>query len=516
MRAIWRSVAAVAGAAAVVAGALVAGPVQPAAAADIRNFNPGNIISDAMMYNSATMTEAQVQAFLTAKVPTCRVGYTCLKDYRQDSYTIAGTPMCSTYQGAPGETAARMIVKVAQACGINPQVLLVMLQKEQGLVADSWPTARQYRSAMGAGCPDTAACDTNYYGFFNQLHYGAYLLKRYTQPKGTGAGTSWSSRYDLMYPVGKTSPILYQANRPECGTKDVFVQNQATHSLYVYTPYTPNAAALNAGYGTGDGCSAYGNRNFFLYFSDWFGSTQLEVGAEVRPAYDRAGGQNGYLGWATGRMVCGLLAGGCYQAFQGGQIHWTPATGAHATDGAILGAWTRAGMEAGALGYPSGDVICGLTRGGCYQAFVGGLIHWSAASGAHPTDGAVQAKWRDLGWEGGSMGYPAADPTCSTKNPGCSQRFQGGTITWSAPTGAQTVDGDIEALWQASGRGDGSLGYPKEAPTCGLRGGGCVQDFQSGAIVWTPGTKAVAVDGAIHALWRSQGEESGPLGYPTA
>jgi hypothetical protein len=32
-------------------------------------------------------------------------------------------------------------------------------------------------------------------------------------------------------------------------------------------------AAINAGYGSGDGCSAYGNRNFWLYYTDWFGST---------------------------------------------------------------------------------------------------------------------------------------------------------------------------------------------------------------------------------------------------
>jgi uncharacterized protein Veg len=45
--------------------------------------------------------------------------------------------------------------------------------------------------------------------------------------------------------------------------------------LYKYTPYTPNAAALNNLYGLGDNCSAYGNRNFWRYFTDWFGSTQF-------------------------------------------------------------------------------------------------------------------------------------------------------------------------------------------------------------------------------------------------
>jgi hypothetical protein len=54
----------------------------------------------------------------------------------------------------------------------------------------------------------------------------------------------------------------------------VYIQNQATANLYYYTPYQPNAASLRAGYGEGDGCSTYGNRNFYQYFNDWFGSTQ--------------------------------------------------------------------------------------------------------------------------------------------------------------------------------------------------------------------------------------------------
>jgi hypothetical protein len=58
---------------------------------------------------------------------------------------------------------------------------------------------------------------------------------------------------------------------PACGGSTVYIRNQATASLYNYTPYQPNNAAKAAGYGLGDGCSSYGNRNFFLYYSDWFG-----------------------------------------------------------------------------------------------------------------------------------------------------------------------------------------------------------------------------------------------------
>lgn len=262
---------------AVVSGGLsavnVATDAQPAAAADLTTFQAGNIISDSLFWDSNAMTVSQIQDFLNSKVTTCQAGYTCLKDYRETTWTSTANPMCASYVGAANETAATIIYKVAKACGVSQKVILVMLQKEQGLVTNNWPSDWRYQAAMGAGCPDTAACDSEYYGFYNQVRYGAYLLKRYTQPPGTGAGTWWDSRYDLMKPVGQVVQIQYHPNI-DCGTQDVYMANQATHSLYLYTPYTPNPAALAAGYGYGDDCSAYGNRNFFNYYTDWFGSTQ--------------------------------------------------------------------------------------------------------------------------------------------------------------------------------------------------------------------------------------------------
>ncbi|CAB4901503.1 MAG: hypothetical protein F2808_04900 [Actinobacteria bacterium] len=251
----------------------------PATAADMSQFRAGNIIADALFFDGNAMSVAEVQAFLNAKVPSCAGGYVCLKNYTETTRTIAGNPMCSTYQGAANESAATIIYKVGKACGISQRTILVMLQKEQGLVTSTAPSSGRFRSAMGAGCPDTAACDSEYYGFFNQVHYGSYQLKRYTQPAGTGAGTAWDTRFDLWKPVGQVSNLLYSpvrdgAGNYACGTKPVLIENQATHALYIYTPYTPNQAALNAGYGLGDGCSAYGNRNFYNYYSDWFGSTQ--------------------------------------------------------------------------------------------------------------------------------------------------------------------------------------------------------------------------------------------------
>lgn len=242
-----------------IAPAAVGGPVKTA---DLSKFQAGNIISDAVFFNSGTMSADQIQSFLNGKVPSCQAGYTCLKDFTQTTQSFAASAYCNGYAGGGTESAATIIYKVAVSCGINPQVLLVTLQKEQGLVTHTWPSSWRYTIAMGQGCPDTAACDTKYYGFQNQVYGAARQFKIYAEGK-----------YFTYYAPGKTWNILYNPNSA-CGSAPVYVQNKATAGLYYYTPYQPNAAALRAGYGDGDGCSAYGNRNFYNYFTDWFGSTQ--------------------------------------------------------------------------------------------------------------------------------------------------------------------------------------------------------------------------------------------------
>ncbi|WP_315096639.1 hypothetical protein [uncultured Cellulomonas sp.] len=246
--------------------AVVAGPLTaPARAADLSLFEPGFIISDAIFYDSGTMGAGDVQTFLNQKGASCVAGTDgspCLKSFRQATATRAADAKCAgAYTGAADETAATIIVKVAQACGINPRVLIVMLQKEQGLITTTNPSASRYRAAMGYGCPDTAPCDALYYGFFNQVYSAAAQLRNYANNP-----TKYSHR------AGLTNNVRFHPNTA-CGTSSVFIQNQATASLYNYTPYQPNAAALAAGYGTGDACSSYGNRNFWNYFRDWFGPT---------------------------------------------------------------------------------------------------------------------------------------------------------------------------------------------------------------------------------------------------
>ncbi len=243
------------------------------------DFNAGYIISDSVFTNKTSMSTSQIQAFLNSKVPTCDTNgqqlseyggpdlnsdgkvqrwewgkanynqtvFTCLKDYQQG-----------------GRSSAQIIYDTSQEFNINPQVLIVLLQKEQALVTDTWPLdTPQYRSATGYGCPDTAACDTQYYGFTNQVRWAATMYKAIMTDSPT-----WYTPYEL----GNNS-IPWHPNTGSCGYSTVNIENSATQALYNYTPYRPNQAALNAGYGSGDSCSSYGNRNFFAYFTDWFGST---------------------------------------------------------------------------------------------------------------------------------------------------------------------------------------------------------------------------------------------------
>ncbi|WP_449407906.1 FG-GAP repeat domain-containing protein [Microbacterium maritypicum] len=245
-------------------------PVAREVKTSLAGFTPGNIISDAVLTAKNTMTEAQIQAFFNSKVSRCLGGadkygpIVCLKDFTITSVNRPADAYCSGYTGAANESAARIIYRVAQSCNINPQVLIVMLQKEQGLVTHTWPSANRYWAALGQGCPDGGVpCDPNYVGFFHQIYGAARQMQIYMEGK-------WFT----YYAPGKTWNIRYN---PEiaCGSAPVYVANRATSALYYYTPYQPNAAAMAAGYGEGDGCSAYGNRNFYNYFTDWFGSTQV-------------------------------------------------------------------------------------------------------------------------------------------------------------------------------------------------------------------------------------------------
>jgi hypothetical protein len=226
------------------------------------SFSPGNIISDATFYNSTAMSLATVDSFLRTQRPDCAAGYTCLPSYSENVLGRAADQYCPGALPGGWQTAAQIIVNVSLACGVNPQALIVLLQKEQGLVTSRSPSSTAYQRATGYGCPDTAPCNAEYFGFSNQLWRAARQFEVYRQRPAS-----------FNHRAGQVNAVRLHPNAA-CGATNVYIENQATAGLYNYTPYQPNGAALANLYGTGDACSSYGNRNFWRLFWDWFGNPQ--------------------------------------------------------------------------------------------------------------------------------------------------------------------------------------------------------------------------------------------------
>ncbi|WP_309616246.1 VCBS repeat-containing protein, partial [Salinibacterium sp.] len=225
-------------------------------------FDPGFIITDELFYDSNAMSATEIQSFLDLKIGACANGM-CLNvavlpvAARAARYSQStGALICSAIAG--GEMrASELIYRTQVACGISAKVILVTLQKEQGLVTDQAPSSRALRAAMGMGCPDTAPCDTAFEGLATQIISGTGQLKAYK-------AAAFARQPGVHFIDFFTSA--------SCGGTYVNIRNYATAALYNYTPYQPNAAAIANPYRLGDNCSSYGNRNFFNYYTDWFGS----------------------------------------------------------------------------------------------------------------------------------------------------------------------------------------------------------------------------------------------------
>lgn len=258
-------------------------------AADARNYNAGKIIDDVIFTNSDSMSVQDIQNFLKSKVSCDTNGvkrselgggtraqwmnsrgiyapFRCITDYYENPTTGENNYSKNTIP-AGAISAAQIIYNYSRQFSINPQVIIVTLQKENGLITDEWPTPKQFSEAMGFGCPDNVApgapaCDPSYGSFSAQIYQAARHFRGYINNQ---------SGWYVPFNTGNNN-IRWSPNS-SCGSSTVNIENRATVALYSYTPYQPNQAAKNAQYGTGDGCSAYGNRNFYLYFTDWFGQT---------------------------------------------------------------------------------------------------------------------------------------------------------------------------------------------------------------------------------------------------
>lgn len=166
------------------------------------SFNPEEIISDMEFFNPDDMTQEDVQKFLEIKKSTLA------------TYTV------SKPDGTQ-KSAANIIWENATKNGLNPKVLLVLLQKEQSLIENPRPSQYNYDWATGYArcdaCPASDPVVAAYKGFATQVEKAA-----------------WRKKYYVTYP--EEFNFRSGANAIIDGAS-LFLKNNATAALYNYTPH---------------------------------------------------------------------------------------------------------------------------------------------------------------------------------------------------------------------------------------------------------------------------------------
>lgn len=160
----------------------------------------------------------------------------------------------------------------------------------------------------------------------------------------------------------------------------------------------------------------------------------------INAAYRAAGGVTGPLGARQGEQFT-IEPDGLGQAFAGGKIFFSPATGAYAVTGPILEKYEAAGGPTGSLGLPNAPEADGGvpdSRMSSFAAQDNPVIFATADHGAVIVRGAMKAAWDKLGGATGALGVPVADQ--STDGDKVTQKFTGGQLTWDAKNNSFTSD----------------------------------------------------------------------------
>ena len=235
-----------------------------------------------------------------------------------------------------------------------------------------------------------------------------------------------------------------------------------------------------------------------IYVSD--ASIAHEVHGAIIERYTAVAGPNGILGLPTTDLSLAPDGVGVYSHFQGGSIYWSPTTGAHEVHGAIRDKWAAMGWERSYLGYPTSDEMA--AAGGRVSHFQGGDIYWSAATGAHEVHGAIRDRYAQMGGPASTLGFPTTDELPTADGVGRYNFFQNGAIYWSPATGAHAVTGAIYQKWESMSWELGALGYPIGEERSATNGDRSI-DFQHGTIVLSGG------DGQAREIVRIDGVPGG-------
>ena len=326
--------------------------------------------------------------------------------------------------------------------------------------------------------------------------------------EGSGGPSDENLYYYMNQGYYEQAAVINYNRRPDMDT----VQG-ASYAIFLHAGRTTSAGCISTSLGTVNQflrTSRPGDRIIMGAVDDVFTPFTANPFGAVTAKYAQTGGPAGGLGSPASNETGGLRNGGAYQNFQGGAILWSPGTGARMSVGAIRGLYAATGFENGSLGYPTTDEVGGLKNGGVYQNYEGGAILWSPATGAHLSLGPIRDRWASAGFENGRLGYPTTDVVYGLRDGGAYQNYQGGAIIWTPAYGARLSAGAIRDAWASTGFGRGILGYPTSDEYSVP--GGVSQNYQGGVITSTAAGTFV-VKGAVFQKYDAMGRS---LGYPTS
>jgi uncharacterized protein with LGFP repeats len=252
-------------------------------------------------------------------------------------------------------------------------------------------------------------------------------------------------------------------------------------------------------------------RNGRLYASPQTGVHQIE--GEILATYLALGGPAALGLPVTDESASASGRGRYNHVAIGGSIYWSPTTGARLVFGAIRDAWAATGWDTGPLGFPTSNELP-AAGGGRHGAFEGGDVYWSPATGAHPVTGRIRDYWLADGGAGGPLGYPRSGERVDARGGGRYQVFTAGTAYWTLTEGTHAVRGAIRAYWESHGGLAGELGRPISEELAGPGRAFLYSQFAGGVVVYT-GNSAAEVHGLIEDKYAAMGGVTSPvLGIP--
>jgi uncharacterized protein with LGFP repeats len=168
----------------------------------------------------------------------------------------------------------------------------------------------------------------------------------------------------------------------------------------------------------------------------------IDPTAAINMAWRAAGGVNGPLGAKQGDAQP-IGGDGIVQAFAGGKVFFSPATGANAVESDILAKYESLGGPVGGdLGFPIANESDGgigpASRIAAFSAADKPVIYWTPDHGAFVVRGAMKAAWDKLRGPTGKLGAPVSDQ--AVDGDVVSQKFTGGKIAWNRATNTFTTD----------------------------------------------------------------------------